>query len=113
MQPYVRKIIKIQKRFQGKNIPTRTSILESLHTFEKDRRHIHRVFWTDREGTTPDKVKLLTYCEVLYSSFLNNKSDCCSIMKEDKFRFLNIKCDFRLNTILLWIMALIQIVHLV
>ena len=56
-----KKIIKIQKRFQGKNIPTRTSILESLHTFEKDRRHIHRVFWTDREGTTPDKVKLLTY----------------------------------------------------
>ena len=42
---------------QGKNIPTRTSILESLHTFEKDRRHIHRVFWTDREGTTPDKVE--------------------------------------------------------
>ena len=41
---------------QGKNIPTRTSILESLHTFEKDRRHIHRVFWTDREGTSPDKV---------------------------------------------------------
>ena len=56
--------MKIQKLFQGKNIPTRTSILESLHTFEKDRRHIHRVFWTDREGTTPDKVKFLTYSEV-------------------------------------------------
>ena len=112
MQPYIQKIIKIQKRFQGKNIPTRTSILESLHTFEKDRRHIHRVFWTDREGTTPDKVKLLTYSEVLNSSFLN-KNDCSSIMKADNFRFFNIKCDFRLNTILLWIMALIQIVHLV
>ena len=30
--------------------------MESLHTFENDRRHIHRVFWTDREGTSPDEV---------------------------------------------------------
>jgi len=41
---------------QGKNFITKASILESLHTFENDRRHIHRVFWTDREGTSPDKV---------------------------------------------------------
>ncbi len=41
---------------QGKNFITKASILESLHTFENDRRHIHRVFWTDREGTSPDQV---------------------------------------------------------
>ena len=41
---------------QGKNAITKASILESLHTFENDKRHIHRVFWTDREGTTPDQV---------------------------------------------------------
>ncbi len=41
---------------QGKNFITKASILESLHTFENDKRHIHRVFWTDREGTTPDEV---------------------------------------------------------
>ncbi len=41
---------------QGKNFITKASILEQLHTFENDRRHIHRVFWTDREGTAPDKV---------------------------------------------------------
>ena len=41
---------------QGKNHITKSSILESLHTFENDRRHIHRVFWTDREGTQPDEV---------------------------------------------------------
>ncbi|TRY74425.1 hypothetical protein TCAL_00656 [Tigriopus californicus] len=41
---------------QGKNFITKASILESLHTFENDRRHIHRVFWTDREGTHPDEV---------------------------------------------------------
>ena len=41
---------------QGKNLITKASILESLHTFENDKRHIHRVFWTDREGTTPDEV---------------------------------------------------------
>lgn len=41
---------------QGKNFITKASILESLHTFENDRRHIHRVFWTDREGTSPDEV---------------------------------------------------------
>ena len=41
---------------QGKNHITKSSILESLHTFENEKRHIHRVFWTDREGSTPDKV---------------------------------------------------------
>ena len=33
---------------QGKNFITKASILESLHTFENEKRHIHRVFWTDR-----------------------------------------------------------------
>ena len=41
---------------QGKNMITKASILESLHTFENERRHLHRVFFTDREGTHPDQV---------------------------------------------------------
>ena len=41
---------------QGKNTITKASILESLHTFENEKRHIHRVFFTDREGTKPDEV---------------------------------------------------------
>lgn len=41
---------------QGMNFITKASILESLHTFENDKRHIHRVFWTDREGTSPDEI---------------------------------------------------------
>ena len=41
---------------QGKNTITKASILESLHTFEKVDKHIHRVFFTDREGTAPDQV---------------------------------------------------------
>ena len=41
---------------QGKNLITKASILESLHTFENDKRHIHRVFFTDREGSEPDQV---------------------------------------------------------
>ena len=41
---------------QGKNTITKASILESLHTFEKVDKHIHRVFFTDREGTQPDQV---------------------------------------------------------
>ena len=41
---------------QGKNMITKASILESLNTFENERRHLHRVFFTDREGTHPDQV---------------------------------------------------------
>ena len=41
---------------QGKNMITKASILESLNTFENERRHLHRVFFTDREGTQPDQV---------------------------------------------------------
>ena len=41
---------------QGKNTITKASILESLHTFENVKKHIHRVFFTDREGTKPDEV---------------------------------------------------------
>jgi hypothetical protein len=41
---------------KGKNFITVASILESLHTFENDKRHIHRVFWTDGEGTRTDQV---------------------------------------------------------
>jgi len=41
---------------QGKNTITKASILESLHTFENENRHIHRVFFTDREGAKPDQV---------------------------------------------------------
>ena len=41
---------------QGKNTITKASILESLHTFENVDKHIHRVFFTDREGTKPDEV---------------------------------------------------------
>ena len=41
---------------QGKNMITKASVLESLNTFENERRHLHRVFFTDREGTQPDQV---------------------------------------------------------
>ena len=41
---------------QGKNTVTKASVLESLHTFENERRHIHRVFFTDREGENLDEV---------------------------------------------------------
>ena len=41
---------------QGKNMITKASVLESLNTFENERRHLHRVFFTDREGTHPDQV---------------------------------------------------------
>ena len=41
---------------QGKNIITKASVSESMHNFEDDSRHIHRVFWTDREGTRPEQV---------------------------------------------------------
>ena len=42
---------------QGKNTITKASILESLHTFEKVNKHIHKVFFTDREGSQPDQVQ--------------------------------------------------------
>ena len=41
---------------QGKNLITKRSILESLHTFEDDQRHVHAVYFTDREGSKPDEV---------------------------------------------------------
>ena len=41
---------------QGMNTITKASILESLHTFENVDKHIHKVFFTDREGTKPDEV---------------------------------------------------------
>ena len=41
---------------QGKNLVTRASILESLYDFEESKKHVHRVFWTDREGEAPDKT---------------------------------------------------------
>ena len=41
---------------QGKNLVTKASILESLYNFEERKNHIHRVFWTDREGEAPDKT---------------------------------------------------------
>ena len=41
---------------QGINTITKASILESLHSFENVDKHIHRVFFTDREGSKPDEV---------------------------------------------------------
>ena len=41
---------------QGMNTITKASILESLHSFENVKKHIHRVFFTDREGSKPDEV---------------------------------------------------------
>ena len=41
---------------QGKNLVTRASIMESLFDFEERRKHVHRVFWTDREGEAPDRT---------------------------------------------------------
>jgi len=42
---------------QGKNLVTKSSIMESLYSFEEKNRHVHRVFWTDREGEAPDRTK--------------------------------------------------------
>ena len=41
---------------QGMNTITKANILESLHSFENVKKHIHRVFFIDREGTKPDEV---------------------------------------------------------
>ena len=41
---------------QGKHLVTKASIMDSLYNFEEKRNHIHRVFWTDREGEAPDKT---------------------------------------------------------
>ena len=41
---------------QGKNLITKASIMESLNSFEENSRHVHSVFWTDREGEAPDKI---------------------------------------------------------
>ena len=41
---------------QGINTITKASLLESLHSFENVKKHIHRVFFTDREGSNPDQV---------------------------------------------------------
>ena len=42
--------------FQGKNLVTKASIMESLYSFEARNSHVHRVFWTDREGEAPDRT---------------------------------------------------------
>ena len=41
---------------QGKNSVTETSILESLHTFDKSQQHIHKLYTTDRDALYLDKV---------------------------------------------------------
>ena len=45
-----------QSLFQGKNLVTKASIMESLYSFEVRNSHVHRVFWTDREGEAPDRT---------------------------------------------------------
>ena len=34
---------------------TKASVLDSLNVFEEKKRHVHRVFWTDREGESADQ----------------------------------------------------------
>ena len=46
---------------QGINTITRALLLKSLHKLERnDKRHLHRVFLTDREGENADEVSILT-----------------------------------------------------
>ena len=42
---------------QGKNLVTKASVMESLYGFETSTSHVHRVFWTDREGEAPDRTE--------------------------------------------------------
>ena len=72
---------------QGKNMITKASVLESLNTFENERRHLHRVFFTDREGTQPDQVS-------------GSPKRCLDLM------FLIFFLIFRCITTPAWIMAL-------
>ncbi len=41
---------------QGQNQITLTSMVESLHTLEATTRHIHKVFYSDRDGLQTDKM---------------------------------------------------------
>ena len=44
---------------QGINTVTSTLLLNNLHKLEQsDKRHVHRVVATDREGENPDQVSL-------------------------------------------------------
>ena len=46
---------------QGINTITRPLLLKSLHQLERsERRHLHRVLLTDREGENADEVSILT-----------------------------------------------------
>ena len=56
---------------QGINTITRTLLLKNLHKLENnEKRHLHRVFLTDREGEKPDEVSLLK-CKPKVFIFLN------------------------------------------
>lgn len=41
---------------QGSNVITYANVMDSLYTFENRNHHVHRIFWTDREGEVPDRV---------------------------------------------------------
>ena len=70
---------------QGINTITRPLLLKSLHQLERnEKRHLHRVLLTDREGENADEVSILTqsllqfflievirmYIQYILSSFL-------------------------------------------
>ena len=46
---------------QGINTITRSLLLKNLHQLERnEKRHLHRVLFTDREGENADEVRILT-----------------------------------------------------
>ena len=46
---------------QGINTITRSLLLKNLHQLERnEKRHLHRVLLTDREGENADEVRILT-----------------------------------------------------